>query len=414
MKSYLILIFLLIHTFFLLSQNTWTRIADFPGTGRTGAIGFSINGKGYAGLGYDGSGQYDKKDLWEYDTLTNSWTQRADFPPGGRVGALVLTAMGKAYLIGGDSVGYHNDLWQYDPIADAWTKLDSLPAEPRAFSLGFSTGNKLYVIGGETDLFPGYSLQDVWEYNIDSHIWTQKANFQGGYRYLGSCFVANGRPFCGMGIIPNFPYRANDLYEYDTLQDTWTLKAAIPNGKEGAFSFTLENEGYIGCGISYNNSRTNDFWQYNPISDNWISAADYARGKAAYQVSFSIGNYGYAGLGYDSVYQRIKEFWQFSPVANLGIEDKYTDENKLIVYPNPCSSQLRIRNEELEIKEIRIYNVIGECVQQSPPLRGGREGLLDVSTLPNGVYFVELVSTLRHTQYIAPNDNRLYRKFVKQ
>ena len=38
-----------------LPLNTWTQKADFGGTGRNGAVGFSIGSKGYIGTGYDGS-----------------------------------------------------------------------------------------------------------------------------------------------------------------------------------------------------------------------------------------------------------------------------------------------------------------------------------------------------------------------
>ena len=38
------------------STNTWTQKADFGGTARNWAVGFSIGNKGYIGTGYDLSG----------------------------------------------------------------------------------------------------------------------------------------------------------------------------------------------------------------------------------------------------------------------------------------------------------------------------------------------------------------------
>ena len=46
------------------ATNAWTQKADFGGTARDGAVGFSIGSKGYIGTGYDGTGS--TKDFWEY------------------------------------------------------------------------------------------------------------------------------------------------------------------------------------------------------------------------------------------------------------------------------------------------------------------------------------------------------------
>src|SRR5205823_1071084 len=50
------------------TTNTWTRKANFGGTGRYYATGFSIGSKGYIGTGYTSSGHV--KDFWEYTPAT--------------------------------------------------------------------------------------------------------------------------------------------------------------------------------------------------------------------------------------------------------------------------------------------------------------------------------------------------------
>src|SRR5262245_32709354 len=69
------------------AQNAWTQKADFGGTPRLNAVGFSIGSKGYLGTGYDNWGDY-KKDFWEYDPVADAWTQRADFGGTARDGAV--------------------------------------------------------------------------------------------------------------------------------------------------------------------------------------------------------------------------------------------------------------------------------------------------------------------------------------
>jgi hypothetical protein len=92
-------------------------------------------------------------------------------------------------------------------------------------------------------------------------------------------------------------------------------------------------------------------------------------------------------------------------VNSVSSDELLTMDDELKIFPNPTSTHLTIELVgNSTIKEIKIYNMFGECVLASPLLRGGREGLLDLSALPNGVYFVEI-----KTDKVV-----LFRKFVKQ
>src|SRR5262245_18554267 len=97
MKTINILIAILFATGFTSShaQNTWKRKADFGGTARHGAVGFSIGSKGYIGTGFDDS---NRKDFWEYDPATNAWTQKADFGGVARSFAPGFSIGSKGYI----------------------------------------------------------------------------------------------------------------------------------------------------------------------------------------------------------------------------------------------------------------------------------------------------------------------------
>src|SRR5437773_738196 len=79
------------------AQDTWTQKADFGGTERWGAVGFSIDSKGYLGAGFDSTFTYPK-DFWEYDPSTNAWTQKADFGGPGRYKAVGFSIGSKGYV----------------------------------------------------------------------------------------------------------------------------------------------------------------------------------------------------------------------------------------------------------------------------------------------------------------------------
>jgi hypothetical protein len=40
-------------------------------------------------------------------------------------------------------------------------------------------------------------------------------------------------------------------------------------------------------------------------------------------------------------------------------------ESELNIYPNPVQGELKIKNEELKVTEIKMYNVMGEEVYKS-------------------------------------------------
>ncbi len=78
--------------------------------------------------------------------------------------------------------------------------------------------------------------------------------------------------------------------------------------------------------------------------------------------------------------------------SHIGINE-ITDINTLTISPNPANSEIKITtNDNLKLGEVKIYNSIGACVLLSPPLRGGKEGLLDISSLPQGLYFIEVIT----------------------
>src|SRR5438132_1380632 len=100
------------------AQDTWTQKADFGGTPRYGAVGFSIGSKGYLGIGNDGGSTF-KSDFWEYDSATNTWTQKADFGGGPREHAASFTIGSKGYVgTGSNGPNVRKDLWEYDPTTN--------------------------------------------------------------------------------------------------------------------------------------------------------------------------------------------------------------------------------------------------------------------------------------------------------
>jgi hypothetical protein len=56
----------------MFSQGTWLQKNNFSRIERCVGIGFSINGKGYIGLGKGASLLDPHKDFWQYDSVSDT------------------------------------------------------------------------------------------------------------------------------------------------------------------------------------------------------------------------------------------------------------------------------------------------------------------------------------------------------
>ena len=92
------------------TTNTWEDIAEFPGTPRRGAVGFSKGGYGYVGLGYN-KNYGTLKDFWRYDPIQNEWRRIADLPSSAREGAVSAVVNERVFVGLGTE---ENDLWEFD------------------------------------------------------------------------------------------------------------------------------------------------------------------------------------------------------------------------------------------------------------------------------------------------------------
>jgi hypothetical protein len=245
------------------ADDTWTQKADFGGIGRAGAVGFSIGSKGYIGTGhgYD-SGSYSlTKDFWEYDPAANSWTKKADFGGTARAYAVGFSIGSKGYIGTGqdDTSSKKQDFWEYDPAVNSWTKKADFGGAVRGWAVGFSIGSKGYIgTGGD---YNGSIYQDFWEYDPVLNAWTKKADFGGTARHSAVGFSIGSKGYIGMGIGGGFE---KNFWEYDQTGDTWTRNADFSGTQRAtAVGFSIGSKGYIGTGYLSDIS-FNDFWEYEP------------------------------------------------------------------------------------------------------------------------------------------------------
>ena len=326
--------------------DNWTQKASFGGPQRTLATGFSIGNKGYVGLGFysiDGFSppSLSYSDFWEYDPVSDSWVNKANFAGSPRNGAAGFTIGGDGYIVsGGNSFQgtlglsqtgvFANDCWKYDTLADSWTQVAHFGAAGRAVAIGFGIGGKGYLGMGITANAEGAAnLTDFWEYDTLADNWSQKASFPAGARLWPVGFAIGSKGYAGLGESLNGD--TTDFWAFDPVLNTWTQRSSFPGaGRQGLIGLSIGNKGYVGLG-SINGGNVNDFWAFDTLANSWTQMASFPGSNSSQTIGFSAGNKGYIGLGNGLGSQADSALWEYDPAVDSWTHKngKYPDGNSL-------------------------------------------------------------------------------------
>jgi N-acetylneuraminic acid mutarotase len=286
----------------------WEQKANFGGGLRDAAFGFAIGNFGYVGCGRTQTGVSNS--VIKYDPATDSWTQVSNYPGQGRFGLFSMVIGNLAYIGTGwdaSSAGC-NDVYMFDPVSNIWTPKSNFPAAGLYTTASFVIGDTGYVglgcCGNRDDFFRYVPAIDQW---------TPITSFPSAR--LGSIgFSINNKGYVGCGYTAG-NHSQKDLYEYDPVADSWTLKSYLPAlPRRAPVAFVINNSAFIGMG--YNDSTyMTDFYQYNPTTNQWATIASIGGVPRYWGFSFVIGQYGYSGCG--SYYnisspQKVSDFWRLS------------------------------------------------------------------------------------------------------
>lgn len=89
---------------------------DYTTIVRSNASSFVINNKGYITSGENGA---NVSETWQYDPATDVWTRRTGFEGAGRTGAVGFTVAGRGFLLTGRNGSTpYDDVWEFYPDAE--------------------------------------------------------------------------------------------------------------------------------------------------------------------------------------------------------------------------------------------------------------------------------------------------------
>lgn len=383
------------------AENAWKQRADFPGDGRSAVSSFGFSDFGFVGLGYDG--EDFRRSFYAYNPETNTWFQTESL--GGAIGegmernvAAAFTIGNKGYIgTGQGNDPFLNDFWEYNYNTNVWTPKPSVGGVDRRSGVGFTVSGKGYIGLGQD---AGGFKKDFWQFDTLTNAWTQKADYGGTARRFAVAFVIGARVFVGTGDDGVFK---NDFYEYNAPANAWFPKNNFGgSARYGATGFALNGKGYIACGYDTTLTNRNDFWEYDPDADTWEQMPDFPGGNRTNLTSFVIDTQAYVGMGYDTSFNY--DIWLWGDTTEVIFEDTthnaiftntYITQNDISIFPNPVTNFATIIiQSEIDLRKIKyhVYDLQGKdmsalCKQiSSQYVESGTEIKLTFADLPKGVY----------------------------
>ncbi|WP_082226555.1 Kelch repeat-containing protein [Microscilla marina] len=384
--------------------DSWTGIANMSRNSRDNqSLTFSIGNKAYVcqilvGLPY----------LLEYTPETNTWAQKTGFPGYARSQGVAFSVNGKGYIgLGSRFYTYLQDIWEYDPATDAWTRKNNFPGQGRNNARSFTIGNTAYIGTGDT-FDKTNTFNDLWRYDQDEDTWTKVADLPGKARSEAVSFALNGKGFIALGEADTSGTALKDVWAYDPKDNSWEQKNKFgENPAKKAAAFAVNDKGYVCGGVNpENNTGSRKMWEYSPSKDTWTQVADYAGTARISPRSFVIGTTAYVGLGIAINYFR-NNFWAYIPCKNKGGRTSaYIQSKKALatapnvqLYPNPSHDKINVvLPAPTKYLSVAIFNVKGEVVET---LENNHEKtqtfLVDLSLQPKGLYFVKITTDRGNT-----------------
>jgi len=188
--------------------------------------------------------------------------------------------------------------------------------------------------------------------------------------------------------------------------------------KEGKYTLSIENENNRKCAIerSYSYIHKNKIVNYKPIIISFntekynLQCSEQNMSEYVWYYNeeklTGANDYSYfAGTNYGTYIVGIKdkqmECFEFSPALTIPFDKTkidFSNNEDVIIYPNPTYGWVTVKIEGDVIKTLRIINQIGEILQSESFVVDRNRATVSLVGLDNGVYFIEVGT--KHNNYV--------------
>ncbi|ANI89676.1 hypothetical protein A9P82_10480 [Arachidicoccus ginsenosidimutans] len=269
------------------SSDSWTQETSLP-DGKTleGGVGFSIGDNGYVGTGTDGKGNY-YSDFYQYSSTSNTWTKIADFPGTARFRATGFSVGDKGYVVfGAAGSAYFKDMYAYDPNSDSWTNISTPFIDKKYGGTSFVIGDDAYLVGGT--IGDGSGSGEFWKYNPSSGFTQLRrvenatdSSFDDDYgtvraslisRTDGVAFAIGSKGYITGGKSSDGGSFSSQTWCYDPTGDkglgTWEQRTSYERHSfYGGVGFNVNGRGFAGLGFAGSSLPYDNLDEFLPTED---------------------------------------------------------------------------------------------------------------------------------------------------
>jgi hypothetical protein len=245
--------------------------------------GPSRNGHSLASLTYKrrtflfgGFFQYDRNDIWYYDTAGAKWTEvligPGDPMPEARSEHSMVNINNKFLIFGGRTgTSSFNDLWEFNPELFGWSKLvanaNTQGPVARFAHSAVSDFDYMLIFGGQDT--SDQRLNDFWKWSSSG--WTELKPSRLPSPRAGHRMVRSGKNIYLFGGRDASSAVLNDLWEYESESAEWRLKNSVnsPPARRLHAMVAIGPLFFVHAGMTMS-SRLNDLWQYDTSQHLWF------------------------------------------------------------------------------------------------------------------------------------------------
>ncbi len=286
---------------------------------------------------------------------------------------------------------YTNGIYSSSDMGESWIQMNNGISDPRIYCLN-NIGNNIFA--GITNIHPGfYHSEDL------GNTW-KSSSFYKEYEYFPWVYSIVTREinlFIGTGW--------NGIYKSDDMGITWQAKNNGPNDMKShdVFSVALKDNFLIATSKAKNEIH-NKLILSTDSGDNWVYSNTAGIENQNIRELYIKDDYVFAGArgsfspDLNETYSNIMGGFYYTKISNLinetSVDDKSLDMNDLHIFPNPTTDFITIQISEVfessEVSEIKIFNMLGECVisESIHPMTASHR--MNIEKLSAGVYLLRI------------------------
>jgi N-acetylneuraminic acid mutarotase len=387
MKLFFVFTSLLVGTYGF-SQDFWELRDSVNGAPRSVCAAFVMEGQGYVVGGVD---EFSfKRKMYSYNQIQNDWDEEAALggPNGdgldrGSASAFSIGTKGYVCLGQGQTNAYFGDLWEYDITTAAWTQKADFAGGPRRQAVAFAIGEYAYVGTGQDAT--GFR-KDFYRYDPNANVWEQMTDFEGTARKQAVGFAMGDDGYVGTG---DDGVLRSDFWQYNVGLNQWFQKANFPGSpRAGATGWGTFPTGFIATGEDLNSEFKKDVWEYSYFNNTWVQRSDIPGPGRKNAFSFVLDGTAFLGAGYGGGFY--DDFYAYYGI--LGLEENRS-QIPTIAYPCPSSNFVTIEfNDVAEVKSVDVVDLSGKVWSSIAFLQANTNQItLDISPLNSGNYMYYIV-----------------------